>query len=58
MTQRTYPQLCRSLFCGETSCPQTCSNLPELLDFKAWQQQHNAFQPDPIWAPTVWAAQD
>jgi hypothetical protein len=57
MTKRTYPQFCRSLYCGETTCPDTCPHLTELQDFKAWQQETKAVQPDPVWAPNVWCAQ-
>lgn len=52
--KRTYPLWCRSLYCGETVCPEACQHLPELQEFKAWQQRTNAHQPDPIWCPTIW----
>ena len=52
--KRTYPMWCRSLYCGETACPETCQHLPELQEFKAWQQRTSAHQPDPIWSPTIW----
>lgn len=55
---RTYPQWCRSLSCGETACPAGCPHLPELQEFKAWQQRTNAHQPDPIWSPTIWQEGD
>jgi hypothetical protein len=58
MQTRTYPAWCRSLYCGETTCPPTCPHLAELQEFKTWQQQTKATQPDPIWSPTVWKAQD
>ena len=51
---RAFPLACRSLYCGETSCPATCQHLPELEAFQAWQQQTSARRPDPIWCPTVW----
>jgi hypothetical protein len=56
MTTRTYPAWCRSLYCGETTCPATCPHLAELQEFKAWQKQTKATQPDPIWSPTIWAS--
>jgi hypothetical protein len=56
MELRTYPQFCRSLYCGETTCPETCQHLPELQAFKTWKQQTNAKQPDPVWSPTIWLA--
>lgn len=52
--KRHYPMACRSLLCGETSCPNTCPHLPELEDFRAWQHRTHARQPDPIWCPGVW----
>jgi hypothetical protein len=54
--KRFSPISCRSLYCGETTCPATCPNLPELAAFNAWKQCTNATQPDPIWSPTCWQA--
>jgi hypothetical protein len=58
MQSRTYPLSCRSLYCGETTCPQTCPHLSELQEFKAWRTETKAIQIDPIWAPTLWCAQN
>lgn len=55
-TTRAYPMSCRSLYCGEINCPATCPHLPELQEFKAWQQRTDAKQPDAIWSPTIWQA--
>ncbi len=54
--QRAYPMACRSLLCGETTCPADCPNLPALQAFNAWRERANARQVDPIWAPTIWQA--
>lgn len=51
---RFYPMPCRSLYCGETTCPETCPHQQELQAFQQWRQQTNAYQPDPIWCPTAW----
>jgi hypothetical protein len=53
---RHYPMACRSLYCGEVSCPATCSNLPELQAFKAWKDRTKAVQADPIWSPGYYKA--
>jgi hypothetical protein len=54
--QRAFPMACRSLYCGETSCPATCPHLAELEAFREWKQRTNAQRVDPIWAPTIWQA--
>jgi hypothetical protein len=54
--KRFFPISCRSLYCGETNCPATCPNLPDLTAFNAWKHRTKATQPDPIWSPTCWQA--
>lgn len=54
--KRFFPISCRSAYCGETTCPATCSNLPELTAFNAWKRRTGATQLDPIWSPTCWQA--
>jgi hypothetical protein len=51
--QRAYPMACRSLYCGETSCPATCPELPELQAFKAWRDRTRA-QPISQWHPCIY----
>ena len=55
-TTRSYPMSCRSMFCGEVSCPATCPHLAELQEFKAWKKANNAVQSDPIWSPSIYTA--
>lgn len=55
---RSYPFSCRSMYCGETTCPATCKHLPALNEFKAWRKRTNAIQEDPIWCPGMWTAQN
>lgn len=42
MNKRIYPQSCLSMYCGETTCPDTCQFLPALKEFKAWKKKYNA----------------
>jgi hypothetical protein len=53
LEQRAYPMACRSLYCGETNCPATCSELPALQEFKAWRSRTNA-QPISQWHPCIY----
>jgi hypothetical protein len=53
---RFYPMNCRSLHCGEVSCPATCPNLPELQAFKAWRERTGAVKADHIWSPNCYKA--
>lgn len=53
---RIYPIACTSAYCGKTECPETCSNLPGLREFKAWKEGHAAEVTDPIWCPLAYTA--
>jgi hypothetical protein len=54
--KRFYPMSCRSLYCGEVSCPANCSSLPELTEFKRWKERTGATIKDPIWGSTCYEA--
>lgn len=45
------------MYCGETECPETCSNLPVLQEFQQWVADNNAVVKDPVWCPTVYTAE-
>ncbi len=55
--KRRYPRACLSAYCGKirSECGD-CPNLPALKEFEAWRKRTKAYQPDPIWAPTLYYA--
>lgn len=56
MESRRYPSACMSAYCGKTTCPATCSNLPALNEFREWKKRTKATRLDEIWCPSFWTA--
>lgn len=59
MKRPSYPTSCRSLYCGETTCPPDCSNLPALVAYHQAQAdwlRERMEQAEPEPEPDQWAA--